>query len=153
MGLDMHLYKRHYINSGDVQIGAQDARLTEDGTIDPTKVRYVTEEIMYWRKFNALHNWFVKHVQDGVDDCRFSRVSTKCLTDLLTLLKRVCQYGRHGDLQKVQDIFPTARGFFFGSMDYDEWYWRDVHETIAFLEKELERPNPTWAEYEYRSSW
>lgn len=153
MGLDMYLYKRHYINSGDVQIGDKDARLTEDGTIDPKKVTYVSEEVAYWRKFNALHNWFVDNVQDGEDDCRFARVETEDLKELLKVLKKVAMYGRHGETTKVQELFPTSRGFFFGSTSYDDWYWRDVYDTILFLEKELARPNPTWANYEYHSSW
>ena len=33
------------------------------------------EEVAYWRKFNALHNWFVQNCQDGVDECQYAEVT------------------------------------------------------------------------------
>ena len=29
----------------------------------------IMEMVGYWRKQNAIHNWFVENVQDGIDDC------------------------------------------------------------------------------------
>jgi len=46
---------------------------------------------------------------------------------------------------------PTANGFFFGGTDYDEWYFRDVENTIRIIDECLQLPN-SW-DFEYRSSW
>jgi hypothetical protein len=42
----------------------------------------VIEEVMYWRKANQIHKWFVDNVQDGVDDCKEYWVSEEKLQEL-----------------------------------------------------------------------
>ena len=37
----------------------------------------------YWRKANAVHNWFVDNVQDGNDGCKHYWVSKEDLQKLL----------------------------------------------------------------------
>ena len=39
-------------------------------------------EVMYWRKANAIHKWFVDNVQGGEDDCREYPVSNDQLIEL-----------------------------------------------------------------------
>ncbi len=36
-------------------------------------------EVGYWRKANQIHNWFVKNVQGGVDDCGYYGVTKEKL--------------------------------------------------------------------------
>lgn len=54
-------------------------------------------EFAYWRKFNALHAWFVKNCQNGVDQCQPSRRITK--DDFQKLLQA---------LEMAHDIFKSA---------------------------------------------
>ena len=93
MGLDMYLYKKTYI-------GAQYEHRNVKGQIDITigdkvvpikfdRVCYVEESVGYWRKANAIHNWFVKNVQNGEDDCKDYYVSVENLKDLLNLCLEV----------------------------------------------------------------
>ena len=73
MGLDMYLEKSIYVGNhyttrkveGSLSITVDDKLLVE-GLEDLASVRY---RVAYWRKANAIHKWFVDHVQDGVDDC------------------------------------------------------------------------------------
>ena len=88
------------------------------------------DEIAYWRKFNALHQWFVENLE-GVDNCEYSPVSKEKLEELVKTLE---------ELQKTKntELLPTQDGFFFGSTDYDGRYWEQVDDTISILKNILE---------------
>ena len=83
---------------------------------------------MYWRKANAIHNWFVENVQDGQDDCRKYWVDIDKLIELRKTIKKVLQNHKLAD-----ELLPTSAGFFFGETDYDSYYYESLEET----EKEL----------------
>jgi hypothetical protein len=59
-----------------------------------------------WCKFNALHAWFVRNVQDNVDNCGAYVVTQSKLSELIEVLKT---------LQQTRDtsLLPTQSGFFF----------------------------------------
>ena len=93
MGLDMYLIRKKYVGAKykhNNVTGVIDIR-TNGKTIpiDFKKVSYIEEEVGYWRKANAIHNWFVENVQDGEDDCREYSVSVEQLQELLDTCKRV----------------------------------------------------------------
>ena len=46
-------------------------------------------EIMYWRKANQIHNWFVINVQNKLDDCGNYEVTKEALETLLEQCKLV----------------------------------------------------------------
>lgn len=119
------------------------------------------EEIQYWRKANAIHKWFVDHVQGGKDDCGTYLVTREQLQELLETCNRVLT-----DHTLTSDLLPPQAGFFFGSEDIDEDYFCDLKETKEFLEKEVARCRPysesvvqvtldilLGREYRYHSSW
>jgi hypothetical protein len=58
-------------------------------------------------------------------------------------------------LQKVQKLaenkMPAAEGFFFGSQDYDEYYFETLRETKEAIENSLSSTPED--EYYYSSSW
>lgn len=132
----------------------------------------------YWRKANAIHQWFVDHCQEGEDNCQKSYVSR----DQLTELKETCQkvldsvvtkkekvsVGKRWSKEKgeetiyedgevitnpevAQDLLPTQGGFFFGSTSYDNFYLQDIKDTIAICDKALSLPEEY--DFEYRASW
>ncbi len=150
MGLDMYLDKRTYVKQWDhideaKQYKVEVTRGGEPTNIDPKKVKYVIEEAGYWRKANAIHKWFVDNCQDGVDDCRDAYVERNNLQNLLDLCRIVII-----DKSKAEQLLPATSGFFFGSTEYDEWYYNDIENTIKILEEALEDTN---GEYYYHSSW
>ena len=153
MGLDMYLYKKHYVKNWDWMTDQEKHTISlkkgkkKLNHIKPDRVCSVVEEVMYWRKFNALHKWFVDNVQEGVDDCKESFVDESDLKMLLETLTYVLE-----NKDSAETILPTAQGFFFGSDDIDEYYWEEVKSTIIQLKDLLEEDNKG-ASFYYRSSW
>jgi hypothetical protein len=153
MGLDMYLYKKHYVKNWDwmadhekhtISIKKGKKKLDH---IKPDRICYVMEQVMEWRKFNALHKWFVDNVQEGVDDCKECFVDESDLKMLLETLTYVYE-----NKDTAETILPTAQGFFFGSDEIDEYYWEEVKSTIIQLKDILEEDNKN-ASFYYRSSW
>jgi hypothetical protein len=152
MGLDSYLYKKNYVRQGEwvkpeyrteveVKTGGE-----IDKTIKPERIRYIVEEVAYWRKANQIHNWFVKNVQDGIDNCQNSYVSRDNLQELLDVCNQVI-----ADNSLAETLLPTGSGFFFGSTEYDEWYFKDISNTIVYLTEILEDESAD--EFEYYASW
>lgn len=105
-------------------------------------------EVAYWRKFNALHNWFVKNIQDGVDECQKSRHLTKeDVEQILYILKAVDKAPL-----SAQALLPPTNGFFFGSTAYDDWFYQDVKKSIPMFQDILLRIEEGDKLY-YQSSW
>jgi hypothetical protein len=142
MGLDMYLNAKKYIGSDEpVSVEGVDA-----GNL---KLKELTYKGMYWRKANQIHNWFVDHVQDGVDDCKEHYVEKDVLIDLMNVCGEVI-----ADPSKAAKLLPSSGGFFFGSIDYDDWYWENVKRTYEELKEllKLDLNNDHWS-FTYQSSW
>lgn len=152
MGLDSYLYKKNYVRQGEwvkpefrteveVKTGGE-----IDKNIKPERIRYIVEEVAYWRKANQIHNWFVQNVQNGVDECQNSYVSREKLEELLDVCTKVA-----ADNTLAETLLPSASGFFFGGTEYDEWYFKDVTNTIEYLTDILSDEDAD--EFEYYASW
>lgn len=154
MGLDMYLYAKNYLSSfieEDKEKAEQIAALFPElagmkCNIGTSAVKYVTIEVGYWRKANAIHDWFVQNVQDGVDKCDPHYVSRKQLEELKSLCQRVI-----ADPSLAGELLPTASGFFFGNTEYDDWYMEKLKNTIEIVDSALKLPDD-W-DFEYQSSW
>ena len=101
----------------------------------------------YWRKANQIHNWMVKHVQSGTDDCGLYEVSISQIKKLKDTVTSVL------NTRNTKKLPPTA-GFFFGSTEVDEWYWADLNDTQQYLDEmlTLSESNPQTKFY-YYASW
>jgi len=120
-------------------------------------------EIMYWRKANHIHGWFDKKLngidnqkqhaisydmlEDLLMDC--IRVKDSLIAGGTYLKDTVIERSYNVDKSKWEDkveprphfknttvakqILPPTEGFFFGSDDIDEWYLKDIEETIETL--------------------
>jgi hypothetical protein len=152
MGLDSYLYKKSYVRSDDYYSPEQRmvVEVITGGevskTIKPERIRYIVEEVGYWRKQNQIHNWFVQNTQGGVDKCQTSYVSRDNLEELLDLCKQI-----QADNELADSLLPTTSGFFFGGTEYDEWYFNGIDNTITFLEDCLS--DELADEFEYSASW
>lgn len=145
MGLDMHLYARHYV-SGDEVIAKQFPELAKiSSKREKSPVVEVVIEAGYWLKANAIHKWFVDNVQDGEDECDAHDVSREQLVELRNLCKTVLE-------TKDSSLLPPQRGFFFGSTDIGEFYWKYLKDTIEIVDDALELSYNRWC-FEYQSSW
>ena len=68
-----------------------------------------------------IHKWFVDHVQEGEDDCKQYYVSREQLKELLGTCKLVIE-----NHELAGELLPTQDGFFFGSTEYDDEYFKNV---------------------------
>jgi hypothetical protein len=157
MGLDQYLYASEYLSDG--------SWLTEEKRSAYGKIREVLGaesfenkeypsisvkvKVGYWRKANQIHNWFVKEVQDGEDNCKEYYVSREKLEELLQLCKDV-KASKHPDV--VNDLLPPSAGFFFGSYEIDDWYWKQIDDTMEQLGQVLSQAPADW-DFSYQSSW
>lgn len=134
MGLDMYLEGVRYISAYE----------KIDGKFVKTRKRQIIKTLeIYWRKANAIHNWFVNNIQGGEDDCRCYELEKEQLIDLRNTCKKVLK----NDSLK-EELLPTQEGFFFGETDYDEYYYNDLKETIKEIDRLLSMNDEyDWFEY------
>jgi hypothetical protein len=99
----------------------------------------------YWRKANAIHNWFVRECGDNIDECQRIGVTEDKMRELLDLCILV-----KNNPSLANKLLPTGSGFFFGSTEYDEWYFGQIDETISILENAL-ASGYSW--FIYQASW
>jgi hypothetical protein len=156
MGLDMYLRAKTYTSNNSYYQKNPEVfdevlealELTPD-QLDPEMLSMtISIPIVYWRKENAIHNWFVNNVQGGTDDCSEYNVSTEQLQELAETCEKVIK-----NPNLAHDLLPTAEGFFFGSTDYDEWYFEGLKKTENRIQKYLRSPNFKGYDFYYQSSW
>ena len=189
MGLDMYLNAERYLfhmDDKESALGKEIAKLVglsvNHMTAREPFVNRFGFQVGYWRKQNAIHQWFVDNVQGGDDDCKTYEVSIEQLKELRetcadTLL--ICgawwekveasitdDMKSYNDLPKkaldyyrkivlyCDDHLATQSGFFFGGTDYDEWYFQGLKDTITIIDRceKLSEENASWY-FEYNSSW
>jgi len=142
MGLDMWLTK-------EISLDADESRkvhkvLDSQDADHPTTLQV---EVIYWRKVNAIHAWFIKQ-NDGEEPRGNLYVSLKDLQGLHDVIVRVLS---NHDL--APSLLPTMAGFFFGSTEYDEYYFDELERTRKILEKELSSKMVARTTYYYTCSW
>lgn len=140
----------------------------------------IYEQVAYWRKANAVHKWFVDHVQDGEDDCEYHKeVTKKDLIELRDICREILEnavlvngkvkngykIGKNGEeIPNWQDgkyvanpevcaKLPTESGFFFGNQEFNEWYLEDIKYTFEVCNKVLEETDFEKQMIFYVSSW
>lgn len=155
MGLDMYLSASRYLSNYGFQNGEDLAKI--EGVLDAvgldTKAMsadspglQVKITVAYWRKVNAVHNWFVQNVQGGVDECQDSYVTSSQLRQLRDLCSEALA-------SKDATLLPTTSGFFFGGTEIDEWYWTGIEYTRNVLTDILVNPAFDGFEFHYQASW
>jgi hypothetical protein len=146
----MYFYGRRYLWSADDDAKQETLKLLFP-ELAGSRVDQVRAELCYWRKFNALHHWFVENVQGGVDDCREAEVTVDQLKELRDLLNQVL-----ASRQQAPELMPVRDGFFFGSTDYSDSYFSEVERTRNWLDdlllKEACGVYKQWYFF-YHSSW
>jgi hypothetical protein len=154
MGLDMSLYATEYVGSRSNKEGYDHAvkalgaeEFFSKHSHDRLGSADVKVEVAYWRKANAIHKYFVDNLQGGKDECQTTEVSRSELQDLLDICNEVME-----DRSKAEKLLPTQGGFFFGSTEYDEYYFENIEMTINQLTSILENAPKRWY-FEYSSSW
>jgi hypothetical protein len=55
--------------------------------------------------------------------------------------------------ERDPNLLPPQAGFFFGGTDIDEWYWQDLKNTKAKLDRVFALPEMSKLSFYYTSSW
>ena len=125
----------------------------------------VSTEAGYWRKANQIHNWFVEYCQGGIDECQKTMLS---VSQLQVLQSKINTFGKlPSDKQLNEDkwkpsaemietacqLLPSTSGFFFGSTDYDSWYFSDIKTTKEILKSVMKQSTINNWQLSYQSSW
>jgi len=155
----MYLYKHKFVNSHNFDKKPSDAKRMkievtneyEDGseetvTYDVTNPRFgalLKIPFIYWRKANQIHKFFIDNCANGVDEGQDVYVDGEMLKTLYEKCKQVLE-----DNSKAHTLLPTQEGFFFGSTEYDEYYYKTLQQTVEELENCDFDDN-----YIYEASW
>lgn len=147
--------------------------------IKPERVAYVIEEVATWRKANQIQKWIEDNVYSDNGDHNGEEiwVSRDTLAELLQTINTVLKASKlikgkiangqtlvNGEWQDnledgeyiedssvAQKLLPTGEGFFFGSTNYDQWYYQDLEYTRDILTELLdEAPN---GDLYYEADW
>lgn len=107
-------------------------------------------EAAYWRKANQIRNWFVKHLDgfDYSDNGEYYTVTEGILEELIDDCNKVLE---NHDL--AEEILPTSSGFFFGSYDYDDWYFSQLESTVKQLTEVIATTDWNSEVVVYTESW
>jgi hypothetical protein len=184
MGLDMYLTKRTYVKNWAHMKPEELTNVTIEGAkakgIKNERISEIIEDVMYWRKANQIHAWFVENcVGKGEDwhgsDVYVTRDQLKQLLDTCETVLDACKLvpakikngttlTREGMEDNMEDGFivenpviamsllPSTSGFFFGSTEYDQYYVDDLKETIKCLNQLLSEEEGAGSFY-YSASW
>jgi len=162
MGLDQYLTAKKYVSKWDYSNDYKDKAISQEftdllpmDTPDITKYGQfagITVEypVGYWRKANAIHNFFVQEVGEDVDDCREMFVHRDVLVELRSRCSDVLKADDMEEMAKEVGL-ETVSGFFFGDTEYGDWYKEDLKLTIEICDFVLALPE----EYSlhYQASW
>lgn len=157
MGLDMYLYADKYVSGYDFY--GPDAKAKFNAVLEAAGLQGVSTDdspsatvsvtVAYWRKANAIHNWFVQNVQGGKDECQKSYVSREQIQTLIDTCKKVLE-----DPQTLaNEYLPPVSGFFFGGTEVDDWYVQGLQSTVENLTKVLASIPEGEVDFYYQSSW
>ena len=154
MGLDMYLSAEKFVSGYEHAKDENFSKILNLLNIDEKDADRSIEVnvgVGYWRKANAVHNWFVQNVQNGEDNCARYYVTTEKLEELKADCEDSLRAYLDGDKAEAENIMAPTSGFFFGSTEIDEWYAKDLNHTIAIVDKCLTK----FKDYDicYRSSW
>jgi hypothetical protein len=150
----MYLYKKTYVKNWDFMSDEQRHSVLvklngkKHPYINENRISEITEEVMYWRKANHIHKWFVDNVQEGKDDCGTYYVDEEQLQKLKETCEKILK-----DRNLAESSLPRQGGFFFGGTEYDEYYFRDTEDTLKILNEILPMAEGDTGEFYYYSSW
>ena len=95
-------------------------------------IKHESEQVAYWRKANQIRGWFAELLGEDSNGVCKGKVNKEDIEKLLDTCKQVLI---NSSLAKT--LLPTTEGFFFGSNEYDEYYFDDIEETVEICERLL----------------
>lgn len=91
---------------------------------------FVSYEDMYYRKVNSLYAYFSDRLEN--EQCLVTKA------DVEDIIDRASKVLLAHDEEVSAELLPTQSGFFFGSTEYDEYYYDDIADVYKQFTKYLE---------------
>lgn len=108
MGLDIYFHKvKNVRNSVDEKVD-----------INELYTRCYEDADAYFRKANFIYHYFNNKLENEMCE-----VTKSDLDDLISRCDNVL-----ADHTKAEELLPTQEGFFFGSTEYNEWYFQQIED-------------------------
>mgnify|MGYP003334061617 CR=1 FL=1 len=160
MGLDMYLNRESSFwnqfektDDGELITHIPECKITCNGeSLYEGNPKRIIEEVGYWRKANAIHGWFMQH-EGWNDESQSVIIPLNSLKELRNICLTVLN-----EKSLAEQFLPVTQGFFFGSYEYDDWYFEELQETVKIIDKIIEfeesgknLSDSSW--YEYQASW
>ena len=108
--------------------GVLDLPELEEKIKDEVNMAY-EEYDAYFRKVNFIFYYFDQTI-GTMQDQWFAFVKPEDVDDLIDRCERVLK-----NHELAHSLLPTQSGFFFGSTDYDDWYFSDVKSCLKQMKK------------------
>lgn len=91
----------------------------------------------YWEQYNAYFrkvNFLFKYFEDRgkMVDQYYAFVEEEDVEDIIDKCERILK-----NHELACQLLPTQSGFFFGSTDYDDWYFSDVKDCLRQMKQYL----------------
>ena len=104
------------------------------------------QEIGYLRKVNAVHNFI--SMQHDVENCKHVHLTERDIDLLKSRCKTVL-----ADHSLAPTLLPTTEGFFFGSTEYDEYYFQNLQYTLDIIVQACKQAFAKGMEVAYYAWW
>ena len=98
------------------------AELNDWNKVRPDSRKFGEKEIGYFRKVNFLLPFF-----GYSDNCKDLEIPLEDIETLLWFCRKIL---KHKSKKLAEQYLPTTSGFFFGSTEYDDWYYNDVKDCL-----------------------
>lgn len=89
----------------------------------------------YFRKVNFIYEFFEEDINH---DNELALVNAEDIQRLINVCKDTLDAHKKNDAEGMAYAManlPTRSGFFFGSTEYDDWYWNDVKDCIKQMKQ------------------
>lgn len=110
MGLDIYFYKVRKDDADAITNTREVFDLINNGV-----------DCAYFRKANFIYAYFAHLIDSNTECCIVNKDEIESLFDACGLVLE-----RQNEEGFAKSVLPTCPGFFFGSTDYDEWYYKKV---------------------------
>ncbi|BAX72865.1 hypothetical protein [Leuconostoc mesenteroides] len=86
-----------------------------------------------WRKANQIRQWFMTRFNQEPDEQLKIALTDDDVNALISDIEQVLS-----NKQLATSLLPTSSGFFFGSTDYDTYYFDELKDTLQYLKNDFE---------------
>lgn len=111
----------------------------------------IWEYLHSWENAHQIHNWFVKNVQNDINDHNRYIVKKEQLEELLNICQQIIEH--NFDPKIAKKLLSAKEDFFFKSILHQYKYEADIEEAVDILRKIIDTTDFEKEIVTYQSSW